>query len=176
MAGFFSLGRGGNNNNNHQDQDQHNSNNPPPPDHQIAPETLFWYKNEDVTAQPYKGFELWQQQEQLLQLLCSRFLLSLSLSLPPSLPPSEPRPRHRARGACRSSGISGFRFDRQRDRTVQEGPVVEEELQLLEGLSDQRRRFRPEEVALVRIRAELGVGGEDDGDGASDGVTVAVPQ
>ncbi|CAB4287752.1 unnamed protein product [Prunus armeniaca] len=67
MAGFFSLGRGGNNNNN-QDQDHHNSNNPPPPDHQIAPETLFWYKNEDVAAQPYKGFELWQQQEQLLQL------------------------------------------------------------------------------------------------------------
>ncbi|KAM1529189.1 hypothetical protein ACFX1Z_018426 [Malus domestica] len=65
MAGFFSLGRGGS-------DDQHNSNNPPPPDHhhrhQIAPETLFWYKNEDVANQPYKGFELWQQQEQLLQL------------------------------------------------------------------------------------------------------------
>ncbi|TQD99379.1 hypothetical protein C1H46_015037 [Malus baccata] len=65
MAGFFSLGRGGS-------DDQHNSNNPPPPDHhnhqQIAPETLFWYKNEDVANQPYKGFELLQQQEQLLQL------------------------------------------------------------------------------------------------------------
>ncbi|VVA41850.1 PREDICTED: Zinc finger, partial [Prunus dulcis] len=31
-------------------------------------------------------------------------------------------------------------------------------------------------VALVRIRAGLGVGGEDDGDGASDGVIVAIPQ
>ncbi|XP_068344879.1 protein SHORT INTERNODES-like [Pyrus communis] len=64
MAGFFSLGRGGS-------DDQDNSNNPPPPDHhhhQIAPETLFWYKNEDVANQPYKGFEPWQQQEQLLQL------------------------------------------------------------------------------------------------------------
>ncbi|CAL2278698.1 unnamed protein product [Prunus armeniaca] len=36
-----------------------------------------------------------------------------------------------------------------------------------------RQRFC---VALVRIRAELGVGGEDDGDGASDGVIVAIPQ
>ncbi|CAL8176099.1 unnamed protein product [Prunus armeniaca] len=44
---------------------------------------------------------------------------------------------------------------------------------LLGGLFDQQQRFC---VALVRIRAELGVGGEDDGDGASDGVIVAIPQ
>ncbi|CAL8991205.1 unnamed protein product [Prunus brigantina] len=94
MAGFFSLSRGGNNNNNHQDQDHHNSNNPPPPDHQIAPETLFWYKNEDVAAQPYKGFE---------PMAAARAappapllpISSLSLSLPPSRPPClNPDPEH----------------------------------------------------------------------------------
>lgn len=56
------------------------------------------------------------------------------------------------------------------------GAIAEEELQLLGGLPDQRRRFCFKEVALVRVRAELGVGGEDDGDGACDGVTVAVPE
>lgn len=51
MAEFFPLGggteRGGNSTNQN--------------DHQ---ERLFWYKNEDV---PYKGFELLQQQQQLVQ-------------------------------------------------------------------------------------------------------------
>ncbi|CAB4281789.1 unnamed protein product [Prunus armeniaca] len=47
---------------------------------------------------------------------------------------------------------------------------------LLGGLSDQWWRFRPEVVALVRIRAELGVSGEDDGDGASNGIIVTLPQ
>lgn len=56
------------------------------------------------------------------------------------------------------------------------GAIAEEELQLLGGLPDQRRRFCFKEVALVRVRAKLGVGGEDDGDGACDGVTVAVPE
>ncbi|CAB4281792.1 unnamed protein product [Prunus armeniaca] len=47
---------------------------------------------------------------------------------------------------------------------------------LLGGLSDQWWRFRPEAVALVRIRAELGLSGEDDGDGASNGIIVTLPQ
>lgn len=65
MAGFFPLGRGTTGTTNQEDHhQQHNSNNPP---NEIPPESLFWYKNDDV---PYKGFELWhhQQQEQPLQL------------------------------------------------------------------------------------------------------------
>lgn len=64
MAGFFPLGsgRGGSSSNQH-DHNQRSNN----PTNEIAPENLFWYRNEEV---PYKGFELWQhqQQEQLLQL------------------------------------------------------------------------------------------------------------
>ncbi|XWS42116.1 hypothetical protein CRYUN_Cryun17cG0141300 [Craigia yunnanensis] len=51
MAGFFSLGGRGSNS----QEDQQN--NPPI---EIPTESWFWYKNEDI---PYKGFELWQQQE-----------------------------------------------------------------------------------------------------------------
>ncbi|XP_021646294.2 protein SHI RELATED SEQUENCE 1 isoform X1 [Hevea brasiliensis] len=56
MAGLFSLGGGGGGSN---QDDQHN--NPPS---EIPQEGWFWYKNEDI---PYKGFELWQQQEFLHQ-------------------------------------------------------------------------------------------------------------
>lgn len=59
MAGFFSLGgRGGSSGG----QDDHHHHQPRP---EIPAESLFWYKNEEV---PYKGLELWHQQEQLLQL------------------------------------------------------------------------------------------------------------
>lgn len=59
MAGFFSLGAAGgrvSTNNNQEDQQNNQTN-------EITPESLFWYKNEDL---PYKGFELWQQQAELL--------------------------------------------------------------------------------------------------------------
>ncbi|XP_022775372.1 protein SHI RELATED SEQUENCE 1-like isoform X2 [Durio zibethinus] len=51
MAGFFSLGGRGSNG----QEDQQNN-----PTIEIPPESWFWYKNEDI---PYKGLELWQQQE-----------------------------------------------------------------------------------------------------------------
>lgn len=41
--------------------------------------------------------------------------------------------------------------------------------------SDRWQRFPSEEVVLIRIREERGVG-EDDGDGAGDGVAVAVQE
>lgn len=59
MAGFFSLGGGGTTSS-QEDHHQQTSNNPPT---EISPESLFWYKNDDVA---YKGFELWQHQEQVL--------------------------------------------------------------------------------------------------------------
>ncbi|XP_021907881.1 protein SHI RELATED SEQUENCE 1 isoform X1 [Carica papaya] len=52
MAGFFSLGGRGN-------QGEQNQNNPPT---EIPPEAWFWYKNDEISS--YKGFELWQQQQQ----------------------------------------------------------------------------------------------------------------
>lgn len=54
----------------------------------------------------------------------------------------------------------------------------EEQLQLQResvGGSDQRPRFLAEKIVLVRVRAERRVG-EDDGDGAGDGVAVAAPE
>ncbi|KAM1345840.1 hypothetical protein FF1_035171 [Malus domestica] len=68
MAGFFSIGRGGSESlpaMTNITATTHNRGSPH--HHHIAPETLLCYKNEDVANQSYKGFELWQQQEQLLQ-------------------------------------------------------------------------------------------------------------
>ncbi|KAH7519967.1 hypothetical protein FEM48_Zijuj08G0093600 [Ziziphus jujuba var. spinosa] len=68
MAGFFSLGGGGGGGrggSSSQDDHHHHHHHQNPPHTEIPPESLFWYKNEDV---PYKGFELWHQQEQFLQL------------------------------------------------------------------------------------------------------------
>ncbi|XP_065852655.1 protein SHI RELATED SEQUENCE 1 [Euphorbia lathyris] len=61
MAGLFSLG-GGSGGGSGSNQDRRN-NNPPPTE--IPQENWFWYKNDDIP--PYKGFELWQQQEFLHQ-------------------------------------------------------------------------------------------------------------
>ncbi|KAG8659978.1 protein SHI RELATED SEQUENCE 1 isoform X1 [Manihot esculenta] len=63
MAGLFSLGGGsgggggGGRGSNQDDQHDH-------PPTEIPQESWYWYKNEDI---PYKGFELWQQQEFLYQ-------------------------------------------------------------------------------------------------------------
>lgn len=59
MAGFFSLGGRGSSS----QEDQQSS-----PPIGITPESLFWYRNEGI---PYKGFELWQQQDQQQQDLYS---------------------------------------------------------------------------------------------------------
>ncbi|KAI4314802.1 hypothetical protein L6164_027674 [Bauhinia variegata] len=64
MAGLFSLGGGGGGrgSSNQEEGQQHHHH---PATEITPPESLFWYKNnEDVSS--YRGFELWQQHEQLL--------------------------------------------------------------------------------------------------------------
>ncbi|OAY60818.1 hypothetical protein MANES_01G141500v8 [Manihot esculenta] len=62
MAGLFSLGGGGGGGGGGRGSNQEDQHNNPPTE--IPQESWFWYKNEDI---PYKGFELWQQQESLRQ-------------------------------------------------------------------------------------------------------------
>ncbi|KAI4327663.1 hypothetical protein L6164_020098 [Bauhinia variegata] len=66
MAGLFSLGGGGGRGSSNPEEEQHHHHQGHNPVTEIAPpESLFWYKNnEDVSS--YRGFELWQQHEQLL--------------------------------------------------------------------------------------------------------------
>ncbi|XP_021685544.2 protein SHI RELATED SEQUENCE 1 isoform X2 [Hevea brasiliensis] len=61
MAGLFSLGGGGGGGGGRGSNQDDQNNNPPT---EIPQESWFLYKNEDI---PYKGFELWQQQEFLQQ-------------------------------------------------------------------------------------------------------------
>ncbi|KAF2290817.1 hypothetical protein GH714_015606 [Hevea brasiliensis] len=61
MAGLFSLGGGGGGGGVRGSNQDDQNNNPPT---EIPQESWFLYKNEDI---PYKGFELWQQQEFLHQ-------------------------------------------------------------------------------------------------------------
>lgn len=56
MAGLFSLGCGGGGSDRQQEAQGH----PNPTTEFLPPETLYWYKNEDVSS--YRGFELWNQQ------------------------------------------------------------------------------------------------------------------
>ncbi|KAI9081256.1 hypothetical protein K1719_036756 [Acacia pycnantha] len=57
MAGLFSLGGGGSSSSQQEEQGHHNQTTEFPP-----PDTLYWYKNEDVPS--YRGFELWNHQQQ----------------------------------------------------------------------------------------------------------------
>ncbi|KAA8547445.1 hypothetical protein F0562_003691 [Nyssa sinensis] len=74
MAGFFSLGGGRGTSSNEEQRYQQSSNeeqryqqssNNNNPANEISPESLFLYRNEDIS---YKGFEPWQQQQQQRQI------------------------------------------------------------------------------------------------------------
>ncbi|KAJ7953062.1 protein SHI RELATED SEQUENCE 1-like [Quillaja saponaria] len=62
MAGFFSLGGGGGGERGTTNQGSDN-----PPTEIPPPESLFWYKNSEDVSSYRGGFELWQQDQQLLQ-------------------------------------------------------------------------------------------------------------